>query len=334
MKKAMLIIAMLGLCLASEAKKVKFAVDMTGQTVNTTGVHVTGDFQEAAGYPGGNWQSNTTSMTNEAGTEIFSVVVDIPAFARYEYKFLNGDMFYDVEFVPWESRVGYNFNDNRWIWVDSTANDTTFVGAILFGGNAPAGKYLLRFMVDLQNEAPVSAAGVHVAGDFQGWDPATTRMVSFSENYYEYIAFIDTTMHLAAFRYVNGNTTGEYETIPPECASGNNRTTDITMDLVLDTVCFSGCTNCASMGFAEALNKEGIVLCPNPAGESATLTFHDEALYHDIILSDLSGRFLRKYDRYTGNSIAILKGSLEAGCYIISLRDENGRHSSLNLIFE
>ena len=85
----------------------------------------------------GDWASNTTTLTQEGSTEIYSIVVDIPAFAKYEYKFLNGDQFYEAEFVP-IIRVGYNFNDNRWIYVDSLANDTTFVGAILFAGNAPA----------------------------------------------------------------------------------------------------------------------------------------------------------------------------------------------------
>ena len=110
------------------AKKVKFAVDMTGQIINTTGIHISGDFQTIAGFPGGDWASNTTPLTQEGTTDIYSIVVDIPAFAKYEYKFLNGDQFYEAEFVPVESRVGYNFDDNRWIYVDSLADDTSFVG--------------------------------------------------------------------------------------------------------------------------------------------------------------------------------------------------------------
>ncbi|MBK8686725.1 MAG: hypothetical protein IPN26_18020 [Bacteroidetes bacterium] len=47
------------------------------------------------------------------------MVVDLPAFAKYEYKFLNGDQGYEVEVVPEESRANYNLSDNRWIYVDS-----------------------------------------------------------------------------------------------------------------------------------------------------------------------------------------------------------------------
>ena len=111
----------LKLCLAflilasfnSFAKKVKFAVDMDTNTVSPNGIHVTGDFQALAGFPGGDWTSNETVCTQEGTSTIYSVIVDIPAFAKYEYKFVNGDQFYEVEFVPVESRVGYDFDDNR-----------------------------------------------------------------------------------------------------------------------------------------------------------------------------------------------------------------------------
>ena len=134
MKKSVLISVALVLVLTLSAKKVKFEVDMTDQAISTYGVHVSGDFQTLAGYSGGDWQPGTTPMTNEPGTQIYSVVVEIPAFAKYEYKFLNGDQWYDVEFVPMESRVGYNFNDNRWIFVDSITNDTTTTYPILYSG--------------------------------------------------------------------------------------------------------------------------------------------------------------------------------------------------------
>src|SRR4051812_22600711 len=108
------------------AKKVKFAVDLRDTVANITGVHIMGDFQVAAGYSS-DLCPNCTPLTQETGdTNIYSIVVDIPAFAKYEYVFLNGDQGYDAEFVPDDSRVGYNFDSNRWIYVDSLADDTTF----------------------------------------------------------------------------------------------------------------------------------------------------------------------------------------------------------------
>ncbi|MFN5621346.1 MAG: hypothetical protein ACK478_08590, partial [Flavobacteriales bacterium] len=109
----------------SVAKHIRFTVDMTDQVVSPNGVHLTGDFQALLGLENGDWQSNTLLMEQQSDTNLYSVVLQLPAFRKYEYKFVNGDQFYEVEFVPWESRVGYDFNDNRWLYLDSLSNDTT-----------------------------------------------------------------------------------------------------------------------------------------------------------------------------------------------------------------
>ena len=53
MKKILFILVLLNGSFAF-GKKVKFAVDMSGQIINPLGIHVTGDFQTAAGFAGGN----------------------------------------------------------------------------------------------------------------------------------------------------------------------------------------------------------------------------------------------------------------------------------------
>jgi len=52
MKKLLLATAALAMFTGAFAKKVKFQVDMTGQTVSANGVHVAGNFQAAAGASG------------------------------------------------------------------------------------------------------------------------------------------------------------------------------------------------------------------------------------------------------------------------------------------
>ena len=175
MKKLLLSITILLTSLCLSAKKVKFAVDMTGQTISAFGVHIVGDFQEAAGYPL-NFDPAATPLTQEGSTNIYSIIVTIPAFTKYEYLFVNGDQTYEAEFVPDESRVGYNFVDNRWLYVDSLANDTTFVGAILFSGNAPAGLSLVRYKVDMNNALPVSPNGIHVGTSDDAFSPVKTKL--------------------------------------------------------------------------------------------------------------------------------------------------------------
>ncbi|MCC6372815.1 MAG: hypothetical protein IT236_17560, partial [Bacteroidia bacterium] len=157
------------------AKKVKFSVDMTGQTVSVNGVHVVGDFQALAGL-GPDWDPATAAMAKEGNTNIYSIIVNIPAQRKYEFRFVNGDLSYEAEFVPNESRVGYNFVDNRWLYVDSLANDTTFIGAILYAGNAPSGKTLVRYKLNTNHLGAVPASGFHVAASFQSFDPTKIKL--------------------------------------------------------------------------------------------------------------------------------------------------------------
>lgn len=316
----------------SFAKKVKFAVNMSGQTVSPNGVHVTGDFQTAAGYTGGNWLADVTLMKKETDTNIYSVIVDIPALKKYEYKFVNGDKFYEVEFVPVESRVGYNFNDNRWLYVDSIANDTTFVGAILFAGNAPAGLTLLRFLVDMQSVAAVSSAGVHVAGNYQNWNTTSNRLYSFGDSVYEIISYVDTGNY--EYKYYNGNATINSENVPSSCAVGGNRGVYVSKDTVLNAVCFSKCFTCNNTGFETVMSMINHEVFPNPTNGFFTISFNDMIVYHHITLMDVTGKEIGNYDVYNDSSFSIERKYLEPGVYFIDISSGGNLRSSQKLIVQ
>lgn len=332
MKKALLLILLSFTTQFLSAKHVKFAVDMSGNTINTTGIHVTGDFQTIAGFPGGDFMPNTTTLTQEvADTNIYSIVVDIPAFAKYEYKFVNGDQFYEAEFVPVESRVGYNFNDNRWIFVDSLADDTTFVGAIRFAQNAPAGLTLLRFLVDMTDAPSISADGIHVAGTHQGFDPATTRLYSFGANVFEIINYVTTGSY--EYKYYNGNAAGTEELIPTACAVNSNRAIAVAIDTVLPAVCFGGCSACSATGISESKNNSTLSLFPNPTGNSATISFNDNETIHQVYITDLNGRLLKSVHCATEKMI-IEKGNFIPGTYLVTSVNSQNRTATSKLFFE
>lgn len=325
--KKVLFLFLLVCCAGSlSAKKIKFSVDMRFQVVDTAGVHITGDFQDEAGFAGGDWMPNTILMSQElSDTNIYSVVLDIPAFQKWEFKFVNGDQGYQQEFVPLESRVNYNFIDSRWIYLDSLSNDTQEVAPIRFAENSPLGYYLVRFYVDMQNEASVSANGVHVAGNFQGWDPATTRMYSFDGNVYEYIAYVDTTTTSFEyeFKYANGNTSGDYETVPSPCANASaNRSVFVTAHVMLPTICYANCVDCASVGVNEIVsNVNAFNLFPNPANETFSIQFSDETNAHQISISDVSGRNVLNVNDYSGKTWNGATASMEKGIYLVTVRD-------------
>lgn len=322
MKNSFLIIICMVLTQITYAKKVKFGVNMSGQTISPNGIHVSGDFQTAAGFSGGNWQSDVTKMTQEtADTNIYSVIVDIPAFAKYEYKFVNGDKFYEVEFVPVESRVGYNFNDNRWIYVDSLANDTTYVGAIMFGGNAPAGLTLVRCIIDMQTIPNISNNGVHLAGSFQKWSPTATRLYSFGDSIYEIISYVDTGIY--EYKYFNGNTANDAETVPSACATNNNRTIAVLKDTVLNAVCYGKCGACFNTGFSREISMISYSIFPNPSSGWFTLYFNDLNQNHHITLYDAKGAEIGNFDVIQQAEFTIEKTALAPGVYYVGVNKAN-----------
>jgi hypothetical protein len=328
MKRTILIL-LLVISTVSFAKKVKFAVDMTGQIVNITGVHVTGDFQNIAGFPFGDWQSNTTLMTLEdPATQIYSVVVDIPAFAKYEYKFVNGDQFYEAEFVPVESRVGYDFNDNRWIYVDSLSNDTTTTGPILFAGNAPAGKNLVRLLVDLQNETSVSSNGIHVAGDFQSWDTQRTILYSFVPSIYEVIAFV--TPGIYEYKYYNGNSTLDAEVVPAGCTINSNRQVSVPKDTVLAATCYSQCSGCIVTS-VRSESRTAFNVYPNPS-VSGSITIASENIRTVLVLNSAGEEI--KSSEVTSPYYFMDTAGFAEGVYFIKAIANDGTYAIRKLIVQ
>ncbi|MCB0397477.1 MAG: T9SS type A sorting domain-containing protein [Flavobacteriales bacterium] len=324
---------LLGVTGSSFGKKVKFAVDMSNEVVMTTGVHISGDFQVAAGYAS-DWCAECTPLLQEGSSNIYSVVVDIPAFAKYEYKFLNGDQFYEAEFVPEPSRVGYDFNDNRWLYVDSIADDTTFVGNIIFAANAPSGKLLMRLLVDMQKET-VDAKGVHLAGSFQSWNTQDDILYHFDAapaDIHERIVYVDPGAY--EYKYYNGDITSSAETVPGTCATNTNRAITMSVDSVLPAVCFSGCSDCSTAGIRELRNAHSLKIYPNPARESFTISFRNMTGDKTIAITDISGKVVRRYAAVSGEHFQVNREEMSSGTYIIHVLYNDRSFSSEKLIIE
>jgi hypothetical protein len=222
------------------AKKVKFAVDMGTDSVSILGAHIQGDFQIASGLAA-DWDPGATLLTQEGTTNIYSVVVDIPAFKKYEYSFVNGIQGYEVESIPLESQVQYNFLINRFIYIDSTANDTTDIGAVRFSGNAPAGKQLLRFKVDMQLQT-VANDGVYVGTSFYNGAYKTFRMCPLGKVFH-YITYVDSGATTFTYEFKNGISNAEIK--DTTCANATNlRSINFATHKELDTVCYTKCVQC------------------------------------------------------------------------------------------
>lgn len=315
------------------AKKVMFSVNMASWAVDTGGVHVTGDFQDEAGFAA-DWDPGTTAMMQDANdTNLYWVVVDIPAFQKYEFKYVNGIHGYQQEFVPVESRVNYNFIDNRWIYIDSLSNDTFHLPAVRYSGNAPAGKSLIRFYVDMTNETAVSGNGVHVATDMNAFSTTAAQMYSFDGIAYEYIGYVDSGMSTVhEFKFINGNTAGNIEALAGWCQDANGyRAIAAPRDTMLPTVCYTFCAACNTVGMTE-VSAENFLLSPNPAADVVNLTF-SSGEQRIISITDAAGREAVRMQSNAAQ-VAIDVHEFSSGIYFVRTMTGSGQVQIRKLMIE
>ncbi len=246
---------------------VTFQVDMNGQTVSPLGVHVAGNWQEEAGFPG-DWQPNTAQLADGNSDGIYTLTVDIPA-GQYEYKFLNGNNWPFEEGIPAVSQKGGG-NSNRFFAVTDwhADNGGWMMPANLFGGSAPAGRVAVRLQIDMANQT-ISDLGVHVAGDIitPNWTPGYGAATQSSGTKYAYVTHVNPSASYQ-YKFVNGNDweindVGVGEFVPAPCGNGGNRVVEVaTSDLILEASCFGSCDLCApaaEVTFIVDLNGAGTI---------------------------------------------------------------------------
>ena len=216
--------------------EVTFRVDMSNEIISPNGVHIAGGFQ--------GWNPGATLMTS-SGNNIFTYTTILPSGTYQEYKFINGTTWEESENVPDPCGV----NNNRWLTVPVS---DTILPAFCFGECDPCGpppvQVDVTFSVDLTNEV-ISPDGVHLAGSFQGWNPASLEMINISEDVYEVVVTFIAGTYIE-FKYINGNTFDGAETVPEECGvddgyGGFSRYLTVPDEnTILPLVCFSSCDPC------------------------------------------------------------------------------------------
>ncbi len=208
---------------------VTFQVDMSNQTLTGSGAGLSGTFN---GF-------DFLAM-NDQGDGLYSVTVDLEAGATVEYKFRNGD---DYENVPGACGVG-DFN-NRSLEVPS---EPTTIPVVCYAScQACAQTYDLTFQVDASQVNDVDAAGIHISGNFNGYNPEP--MTDAGDGMYTFTAQVEEGSEVL-WKYLNGSSYDFVESVPSDCGSddgfgGFNR--NFTMpseDTTQDVVCFGSCEAC------------------------------------------------------------------------------------------
>lgn len=241
-------------------RSVTFRVDMTGLTVSPLGVHVAGSFQ--------GWNPNGTPMSQSAtNPSIYTYTTQILQGVSIQWKYINGNAWGNDEAVP--SACGQDNGlggYNRYLVVVGD----TILPAYLFGSCNTAGTPIVyrnvRIQVNMAGQT-IHPAGVGVAGNFQGWNPAATRMIQSSSNPNVY--YFDTTLadgYSMSYKFINGDSWGQDEPSSGPCFNGGNRGHNLTADTVLPAYLFGGCTT----GFPGVVN--GTLTYDNTASTPMTNT--------------------------------------------------------------
>ncbi|MEZ5199277.1 MAG: hypothetical protein R2764_23715 [Bacteroidales bacterium] len=209
---------------------VTFRVDMSDTIVAAEGVHLAGSIQ--------GWDPAATLMT-DLGNGIWEHTIVLQSGAYHEYKFVNGHAWGEDEAVPWYC----NQNNNRYLTVPD--NDTILpavcYGSCLVCNPEPVD---VTFKVDMSLQQ-VGSEGVHIAGSFQGWNPALTPMMDMGNNIYQ-ITLTLGEGELHEYKFINGNDWPGAEFVPGECSNfGGNREFFVpSVATIFDTVCFGYCGPC------------------------------------------------------------------------------------------
>jgi hypothetical protein len=329
-KNLFLLIIQFVLLTNANAKYVRFAVNVSNTTVAQNDLYMTSSFQSLKNL-GIDFQSGFLHMyQHPTDTNIYYYTIDLPAFAVYEYQIEKGFTGYEKEWVPVESRSP---NDYRWVYVDSLNTDTLQLPEVLFGDNNTLTDTMYRFQVNMSNET-VAATGVHIAGDFQGNNAATSRMYSFSNNIYEYMAWF-TPASMQHFLYVNGNTSGNAEAVPNTCAmAGKRMISSVTNAQILPLVCFGECTNCAPAAVSNYQLKNSILMAQNFNNNTCDLQFKDNNKMHHIAIMDCFGRTIQKLENIVDNSIQVNLNQLPPSVYLLNVYNQKGDWATFKVIVQ
>ncbi len=199
---------------------VTFQVDMNNETVDANGVHMAGSFQ--------GWDPAATALSDDDGDGIYSIIVDtLTAGTTYEYKYINGNAWGQDETA---------FGGNRSVVIPDTS---IVLPPYCFNSLILCTEVYVTFNVDMSFET-VSDAGVHIAGGFQGWDPAATELFDVDGDGVYSITLQQTSGETVEYKYINGDAWGQDET-----AFGGNRSLTVgDDDMVLPNYCFNSLEPC------------------------------------------------------------------------------------------
>ena len=308
--------AMLLATLSFAQVDITFRVDMSNETVSADGVHVAGDLN--------GWSTTDNQLTDQGGG-IYMTTVSLDPGRDIQYKYLNGNAWGTEESAPANCTVGGN---NRIFTVPATSDTLDLVP---FNGCPDVvEKRQVTFRVDMTNETP-SGDGVHVAGNFVGWDPGVAMMTDMGDGIYEYQADVLASILTVQYKYVNGNAWGNEESIPDGCKNGDsNRFAPVSgATNTLPTYVFGTCDTVASA--TNSIDGDLAAMVENLWVDQESRTLHVGFALgirpEGFRVMDLQGRVLNRGDFPVGGTrsgLEIGMTCLPDGVYLLQVVTSEG----------
>jgi hypothetical protein len=298
-------------------KNVTFQVDMNQVTQGFTTPEVNGFWN--------NWCGNCNAMTDANGDGIWTVTLPLPVGSTQEFKYSADAWTIQEMNDPTAPCTNGNATYTNRVLVVPAADTTLPVvcWSSCFGCTVDV-TLKVNMAWEVANNA-ISANGVHVAGDFQGWNPGATQMSDAdNDGIYEVTINVPANSSIQ-YKFINGNAWGQDEPVPGACAvtgTTNRGATFAYADSSMSPVCFGKCTDCMA-SLDEAL--QNVSLFPNPTRGQFNLARMDAASEVEVSVLDLQGKVLTVATWNAGaESLGIDLGNFANGVYMVRLTSEEG----------
>ena len=313
MKKLYLNFALLAcLPLWSQQVQVTFIVDLQLETVHDSGVHVAGDFPPPF---------EMHKMTN-IGNALYAVTIPIDTGQTYSYAFFNGNTVGEIEAISPPCNTG-QFGYRSFTSVTSGSQT---VGPFCFSSCSPCPAVAANatFRVDM-SEQTVSPNKVHIAASFNSFSLGQDEMTHQGSGIYTYThsGFVN---DIIGYRFVNGNSISDFETVPGGCAVGGNRGLIIPPGGVnTDVVCFSSCDTCVGgpppEGIPAPVPRRLFSVHPTVTTDQIVISFEVDASDAGYRITDMTGRVVAgaEVPARRGSEEIINLDGLESGMYMVSV---------------
>ena len=298
-------------------KNVTFNVDMNQVTQTFTTPEVNGLWN--------NWCGNCNPLTDANGDGIWTTTLPLTIGSTQEYKFSADAWTIQEQNNPAASCTNGNATyTNRVLVIPAT--DTVL--SVVCWSQCTACDVDVTLKVNMAWEVAnnaISANGVHVAGDFQGWSPSTTPMTDANNDGIFEVTITVPANSSIQYKFINGNAWGADESVPSACVvpTTMNRGASFTYgDSTLSPVCFGKCTDCAA-GLGESL--QNVSLFPNPTRGQFNLARMDAATEVEVSVLDLQGKVLTVAKWNEGvETLSIDLSSFANGVYMVRMTSDEG----------